>query len=260
MTSQFDANRVKYKFQEHTGYIIHPSHTQASHNLMALGHTASVTPWRDNGVHQHTLSEEFYFLLNGRLQFLVQDFRITLQANEILMLYTGIPHAIIGGAGKIEHFGIRTPAVEDKQVVGEIPQNVPLKFEEERLLSGDWGHRIPLDLPQHQNCWLIGAGSARFTSQHLIMAYLDFPTAEAANAGIGTRHQLHYHQKSWEYYVVLHGIKTLQVDDELVSIEAGEILAVPPQVKHTLHSREAPYKGVTIRVPVELNDKIVVSA
>lgn len=92
------------------------------------------------------------------------------------------------------------------------------------------------------------------------MAYLDFPTQETANAGIGTRHQLHFHQRSWAYYAVLSGEKTLLTDDTQVSIQPGQILAVPPTVKDRLYSRQAPYKGFTVRVPVELNDKIVVEA
>lgn len=64
-----------------------------------------------------------------------------------------------------------------------------------RFLSGEWEHRIPLVYPVHQNCGLVGAGSAKFLSEHMAMAYLDFPTAESADAGIGTRHRLHLHQR-----------------------------------------------------------------
>jgi hypothetical protein len=31
---------------------------------------------------------------------------------------------------------------------------------------------------------------------------------------------------------------------------------VPPQVRHTLPERRAPYEGFTFRVPVELDDKV----
>lgn len=36
----------------------------------------------------------------------------------------------------------------------------------------------------------------------------------------------------------------------------GEILEILPYVKHTLYRRIAPFKGFTIRVPLELDDKI----
>ena len=245
----------KFDYRKVTGnVVIHPQ------SLISIGHTAFVSPWGDPNVHKHNISEEYYLLFNGLLNLVIENFCITLQPNEILMVKPNVPHAIFGGVDKIEYFGIRTPALDDKQIVSELKTDAPLLFENERLVSGEWGHRIPLDMPQHKNCWLFGAGSALYNAQHFVMAYLDFPTHETANAGIGTRHQLHFHQKSWEYYAVLVGEKTLLIDDTQVSIQPGEILAVPPNVKHTLYSRQAPYKGFTIRVPVELNDKVVVEA
>jgi mannose-6-phosphate isomerase-like protein (cupin superfamily) len=88
----------------------------------------------------------------------------------------------------------------------------------------------------------------------LIVAYLNFPTTEAANAGIGTRLRMHYHRTAWEYYVALAGRKVLQVEEELVDVEAGEILEVPPMVRHNVHHREAPYEGFTLRAPVTTDD------
>lgn len=243
----------KFDFQQSTGCILeHPQ------RLIAVRHTASLPPWSDSHTHQHNLSEEYYFLRAGELDILIGDFQLTLHPNEILMLKPAIPHAVLGGAGRIEHFEIRTPASDDERIVGQIVKEAPCLYENERSISGDWGHRIPLDLPAHQNCWLIGAGSALYKSQHLIMAYLDFPTEAEANAGMGTRHQLHLHQKSWEYYVVLQGDKDiLLIEDTHVSIHPGEILEVPPNVKHTLYSRGAPFQGFTMRVPVELDDKVI---
>jgi mannose-6-phosphate isomerase-like protein (cupin superfamily) len=218
-----------------------------------------IPPWSDPHLHQHTSAEEFYLLRQGQLSLVIKDFRINLQPNELLMIRPAIPHSVVGGKGKIEHFGIRAPGIDDKQILGELTSDLPLQGESERMISGDWGHRIPLDAPQHKNCWLIGAGSALYESQYLTMAYLDFLTYEAANAGIGTRHQLHSHQYSWEYYTVLQGVKVLLIEGEQVPIYAGDILVVPPNVKHTLYSRQAPYQGFTIRVPVGWGDKVVYS-
>ena len=248
-----DNGCFRFDFQKVTGNVV--SHPQ---RLISIGHTASVSPWSDPNIHKHNMSEEYYLLLKGQLNLVVNNFRITLQPNEILMVKPNVPHAVFGGAGKIEYFGIRAPAFDDKQVVGELKTDVPLSHESERLISCEWGYRVPLDMLQHKNCWLFGAGSALYKSQYLVMAYLEFPTHETANAGLGTRHQLHLHQKSWEYYTVLSGEKVLFVEGEHIPIHVGEILAVPPNVKHTLHSRQAPFQGFTIRVPVELNDKIVV--
>jgi mannose-6-phosphate isomerase-like protein (cupin superfamily) len=84
----------------------------------------------------------------------------------------------------------------------------------------------------------------------LILANLNFRTLQAANAGIGTRLRMHYHRESWEYYLALEGRKILQIEEELVNVDAGEIVEVPPRVRHNVYKRGAPYEGFTIRVPI----------
>ena len=54
---------------------------------------------------------------------------------------------------------------------------------------------------------------------------------------------------------MLEGVKSIQVESETVSLEAGEMLEVPPGAKHVLVGRVAPYRGFSSRVPV-LADKI----
>jgi mannose-6-phosphate isomerase-like protein (cupin superfamily) len=243
----------KYTFQGNTGYILPPG--QCANGLVALGHTASVPPWADLDVHYHATAEEYFFLQQGELRFCIGALSLSLRANELLMVRPQIPHAIVGGLGPLEHFGIRAPAPPDRQSAGPIPQGLPLRFEDQREVSADWGWRACLSEPHNQNCWLVGLGQARLRSAHLSLAYLWFPTHEEANAGLGTRHRLHLHQRSWEYYVALEGTKTLLVEDQRVTLEPGELLEVPPGVKHTLYGRQAPYKGFTFRVPV-LDDKV----
>jgi len=243
----------KYAFLGCSGYILPPG---KSAGLVALGHTASVPPWADPDVHQHEIAEEYFFLRQGILRFWVAGLLLSLRANELLMVRPRIPHAIVGGDGPVEHFGIRAPAPADRQSAGPIPQDLPrLSSEDQRELCQDWGGRASLSERRNQNCWLIGLGETRLRSAHLSLAYLDFPTYEAANAGLGTRHRPHLHQRSWEYYVVLEGTKTLLIEDQQVTLEPGELLEVPPGVKHTLYGRQAPYRGFTFRVPV-LDDKV----
>jgi mannose-6-phosphate isomerase-like protein (cupin superfamily) len=245
---------TKYSFVGRSGYVTPRISTQ---KLVTLGHTAGVMPWQDSGIHKHDQSEEYYLLLHGNLILLVGKEVVTLQPREILMIRPQTPHAIVGGEGLIEHLGIRTPALDDKRITGEIPAVLPTAAQEhERELQGDWGCRIPLEAARNRNCWLFGTGSARVLSSYMTFAYLNFPTIEEANAGLGTRHRLHLHERSWEYYVALQGTKTLQVGDELVEVGAGEVLEVPPQVKHTLYSRQAPYEGFTFRAPAGFGDKV----
>jgi mannose-6-phosphate isomerase-like protein (cupin superfamily) len=244
----------RHRFGGRTGYILAPG--QYANGLVALGHTATVPPWTDPDVHRHETAEEYFFLQEGQLRFWIAGVLLALRANELLMVRPQIAHAIVGGDGTIEHFGIRAPAPADRQSVGRIPQNLPrLSGEDQRELCADWGYRVSLTEARNQNCWLVGLGEARLHSPNLSLAYLNFPTHEAANAGLGTRHRLHLHRRSWEYYVVLEGTKTLLIEDQLVTLEPGELLEVPPGVRHTLYGRQAPYHGFTFRVPV-LDDKV----
>jgi mannose-6-phosphate isomerase-like protein (cupin superfamily) len=207
-------------------------------------------------VHVHRASEEYYLLLHGELRLLLADAALSLRAQELLMVRPGVPHAILGGEGQIEHFGLRAPAPDDRRVVADVADapGMPVN-EDQRELRRAWGYRIALHEPHNRNCWLTGLGAARYRSPHLLLAYLDFPTAEEANAGLGTRHRPHLHKASWEYYAVLSGSKTLLVEDEPVTIAAGQLLEVAPGVKHTLHQRHAPYRGFTFRVPI-VDDKV----
>jgi len=245
----------KYVFGGVPGVVVRPRQGDSPPGI-AVRHSACVPAWADPAIHLHESAEELYFLLQGRLDFVVAETRLDLRANEILLVEPGAPHAILGGEGLIEHIGVKAPATDDKRVTGDIPPHLPPGNPGiSRQVMADWGYRIPLDDPANQNCWLLGKGMARFQASRLILAYLNFPTAEAATAGIGTRHQRHRHTRSWEYYFVLRGAKTLQIEDQLVDLQPGEIVGIPPQCCHALYDRQAPFEGFTIRAPVELDDK-----
>jgi mannose-6-phosphate isomerase-like protein (cupin superfamily) len=174
----------------------------------------------------------------------------------MLAVRPGISHSIVGGEGLIEHFGFRAPAAIDRHVVVGAPSAPDnLVGEIPRELSMPWGFRISLKEAQNFNCWLIGLGEARYQSANFLFAFLDFPTHEEANAGIGSRLRLHFHARSWEYYVCLKGSMTLQIEDEQVELHPGYMVEVYPKAKHNVIAREAPYVGMTFRVPL-LADKV----
>ena len=228
-----------------------------THELVTIRHSASVPSWIDRDIHLHSDSEEYYFLFQGELQLLVDGSVFTLKPGEVLMVKPRVPHAVVGGDGPIEHFVIRMPAPDDRRTMGKVPPVLSLATNEaKRELQFDWGCRAPLTEARYQNCWLFGVGQARFHSDYMCLAYLSFPTDESANADRQSHpHRLHLHKKSWEYYTVLRGTKILQVEEESVEINEGEILEVPPRVKHMLRATHTPFEGFTFRVP-RLNDKI----
>jgi mannose-6-phosphate isomerase-like protein (cupin superfamily) len=114
---------------------------------------------------------------------------------------------------------------------------------------------VPLAEARYQNCWLFGVGQACFHSDHICLAYLSFPTAQSVSSDRHPHH-LHLHRDSWEYYTVLRGVRTLEVEEELVHIHEGEILEVPPGARHVLRSTRTPFEGLTFRVP-RRDDKVV---
>ena len=247
----------KYVFRGHTGYVVAPWISGVTHELVTIRHSAGVPPWADQDVHFHRDSEEYYFVFQGELQLLVAGSVFTLKPDEVLMVKPRVPHAVLGGDGPIEHFVLRMPASDDRQTVGKIPPGLsPPPDESRRELRFDGGCRVPLTEPRYQNCWLFGVGQARFQSDRMCLAYLNFPTDGSAEASNRNHcHRLHLHQRSWEYYTVLGGTRILEVEDGLVEIHAGETLEVPPGVKHVLRSTHTPFEGFTFRVPL-YDDKV----
>jgi mannose-6-phosphate isomerase-like protein (cupin superfamily) len=248
----------RYTFRDQTGYVVAPWIPGVSHEWVAIGHSASLPPWVDGDVHLHTDGEEYFFVFQGELRLWIDGSVFTLRPYETLLVRPHVSHSMVGGRGPIEHFVLRMPAYDDRESVGEVPDDVPpATAEDARALERDWGCRVPLTKTRYQNCWLFGVGQARFRSDHICLAYLDLPTEKSADANWRSHpHQLHAHRESWEYYTVLRGKKTLRIDDTPVDIEAGEILEVPPGVKHTAEAIETPYQGFTFRAP-RRDDKVV---
>lgn len=249
---------TKYTFSGHTGYVVAPWISNASHDKVAIRHSANVDPWKDNDIHLHGNSEEFYFLLAGKLWILVDDKLITLEPNEFLQVRKNIPHAVVKGDGKIEHFVIRIPASDDKRVCGKSPAEMPGSVVQgkERELHEDWGNRVSIENEENRDCWLFGIGQAKFYSPQMCLAYMRYSTQEVANEYKKSYHHCyHAHLESWEYYTVLEGAKILRVEDEYIAVNAGEILEVPPGVKHIFHELKAPFEGFTFRTPI-VDDKV----
>jgi len=243
-----------YNYYGRSGYLLQP--TAGNENeMIVLGHTNYVRSWSDPNLHLHTEAYEYYFLWRGTIHFLVDDMAMTLHGPELLLIKPQVPHAIIGGEGPIEHFGIRAPGLQDKQVVAPLPDKYPaFRFEKSRLLELSWGYRIPLDDGRHQNIWCLGVHKALFNSPPMGLAYLNFPSQRAAQID-KTRPQLHRHQDSWEYYTVLNGCKVIRIDHETITLKPGDICVIPPGTPHAVLNRIAPYQGFTIRAPLKA-DKI----
>lgn len=257
LSSNLPAHFKKYSFAGQSGYVLAPGLPGGDHQQVSIRHSSLVEPWKDGEVHLHEHSEEFYLLLQGILWILVDQDLILLEPNQILQVGEKIPHAVMYGEGKIEHFVIRTPAIDDRKSCGPIPEKFASRLESGgREIHAEWGTRVSIDKEVNRECWLFGYGQARFTAKHLCLAFMRYPTQELASQYNNSyRHSLHAHQGSWEYYTVLKGAKTLRVEDEMVTVHAGEILEVPPKTRHVFQAVSAPFEGFTFRTPL-LDDKV----
>lgn len=136
---------LKYAFRNRTGYIVAPWMSEPGNVPVAIGHTAAAPSWTDPDVHLHRDSEEYYFLLQGELQLLVDASILALRPYEVLAVKRNVPHAIVGGTGPVEHIGLRMPAVKDRQTVAAMPVAPSVGVENaEREVRANWGYRVPL--------------------------------------------------------------------------------------------------------------------
>jgi mannose-6-phosphate isomerase-like protein (cupin superfamily) len=252
-----DTKIKKYRFGDYTGYVVAPWLPNVSHDKALIRHGASVEPWTDADVHIHKKSEEFYFLRAGKLWLLVKDTLIALEPGEFLQIRKNIPHAIVKGEGIIEHFVIRIPGCDDRKVIGQVPETISeIVLKKGCDIREDWGNCVSIKDETNRDCWLFGIGQAKFYAREMCLAYMSYPTEElAVEYGRSYHHCFHAHQKSWEFYTVLEGAKTLRVEDKYVTVHAGEVLEVPPNVKHMFHKLKAPFVGFTFRTPI-LDDKV----
>lgn len=242
-------------FQNSSGYLVSPR--ESGHHLLSVRHSSSESPWSDHDLHAHTQSDEIYLLLQGRLDLVVAGALVALLPGEMLFVKAGIVHSVVGGVGPIEHFAFRAPTLDDRVSHPARARESPVARQDPQpSLDEARGYHIQLADPENRNCWLLGAGSARYPSRHFLFAFLEFPTQAEATAGIGTRLQMHHHRESWEYYVCLRGSKMLQVEEQRVEVHPGQMLVVHPGARHNVIDRRAPYVGMTFRVPV-LDDKVL---
>ncbi|MBK1882644.1 cupin domain-containing protein [Luteolibacter pohnpeiensis] len=79
-----------------------------------------------------------------------------------------------------------------------------------------------------------------------IRSLLDHTTAPVLNQSLaaadlpeGTSTQRHYHKKSEEFYYILSGIATMEIDGEKTQVGPGDAILIPPGAWHQIHAEEA---------------------
>lgn len=260
-----DKKFVLYDLNEKKGWILSSFKDEEDIHfspLLQLGRTNFCNPWEDQDFHHHTTSLELYLLNEGSLWVVVDGNSIKMDGCSLLVVQPGISHSVVGGEGKINHYGMKIPHSEDNKILDETPSNIQklkekMKFiTEEATLESSVGFYVDFNKQANQNQWILGHGEARFKTAELCLAYMnfqnitDFETAQHPN-------ELHYHKESTEWYLTLEGGQKLLVNNEEIVVQEGNLLRIKEYTPHKLLHYVYPFRGVTIRTPDAPGDKIV---
>lgn len=230
--------------------------------LLQFGRTNHCDPWQDPNFHSHSVSLEVYLLIEGELWHVVNGIPIIMKGRSLLLVQPDISHSIVGGQGKIQHFGMKIPHQEDEKIIDsksrDIAKMIDLmdKGKTENKLDPSIGFLIDLNNRENQNTWQIGTGHALYYTEKFCLAYVVFQTEEDRKS-IDHKETYHYHQESTEWYLTLKGEQQFLIDGKELITKANTLLRVSEGTPHKVISRRYPFEGVTIKTPVVEGDKYV---
>ena len=258
-----------FNLNELNGWIIgseFDKNTPYNSSSFQLGRTDYLYPWKDPKFHYHTRSIEVYLVLHGELWILIDEIAVKLKEKSILLVQPGVFHAVIGGKGLIQHYGMKIPSKGDKKVIKEdnadyeklIKSISKSGFNERPYSQIDPKHGFIADLDDKNNinCWLIGLWDVKYETEKFCFAYINFETLEERNAHTHQDHH-HYHSESTEWYFTFRNSQEIFVKNKKVVVPEGYLLKIPKGVPHKQSSMSFPFEGATIRTPI-LDDKIII--
>jgi mannose-6-phosphate isomerase-like protein (cupin superfamily) len=258
-----------FNLNELNGWIIgsdFDKNTPYHSSLLQLGRTNYLYPWKDPKFHYHTKSIEVYLVIHGELWILIDEIAVKLKEKSMLLVQPGTFHAVIGGKGLIQHYGMKIPSEGDKKVINEdnadyeklIKSISNSSFNERPYSQLDPKLGFVADLKEKNNInkWLIGLWDVKYETEKFCFAYINLETLEEKNAHSHQDH-LHYHTKSTEWYFTFNNSQELLVKNQKVVVPEGFLLKIPKGVHHKQLSLSFPFEGATIRTPI-LNDKIII--
>jgi mannose-6-phosphate isomerase-like protein (cupin superfamily) len=238
--------------QERHGYVIGarlPESDPAYSPFLDVGFNRLSSSWKDALPHLHTDSEEYFILLNGRIDILIGDQCFKINRHHLLGVHANMPHQIIGGEAPIENFLIRVPGNGADKVTADSIDG----FQEKSMAFND--QVIQIDLKKSHQDYLLG--TCLPVTDPNYSSLLDFTCVWDADPEIEWHNEeLHYHSQREEYYFVLGGRLNFEIDDSLVSLSAGQILGVRPGTVHRVIGGEGLVDVLFVRVPGGRGDKI----
>ncbi len=239
-----DTCLVSFAGVERHGYILGsrmPRTGPAYTEYLDIGYNHVSTTWNDEISHVHKSSEEYFIVLQGQINMLVEDRCYPVQPGQLIGIRSGVAHRITGGVPPVENFLIRAPGGgQDKILMPDGNPNQPVYVP----------YQEPLLLDLHQRFTEYPLGGCLPKSHPNYSPLLDFtcvwgvdPVEEWANE------QRHFHTVREEYYIVLKGRVAFEIDSSVVSVCAGEILGVKPPTVHRVIGGEGPVDILFVRVP-----------
>jgi mannose-6-phosphate isomerase-like protein (cupin superfamily) len=111
---------------------------------------------------------------------------------------------------------------------------------------------LNFDDPEKWNRWIVGTPSevpksSPFYSEQLQMAYVNNPDRRE----FLKRQVEHYHiPPIEEYYLVLQGTLKVRVENRVIVLKPMQLLAVPPNKRHTIIDYSSPLQYFVIRAPI----------
>ena len=259
-----------FNLNELNGWIIGSEFDEKSpyySSLFQLGRSNYLYPWKDPKFHYHTRSIEIYLVLHGELWVIIDKIAVKLKEKSILLVQPGVFHAVIGGKGTIQHYGMKIPSKGDRKVIQEknddyekvIGSITKSGFNQSPYRQLNPKHGFIADLKENSNinCWLIGLWDVKYETEKFCFAYINFKTLGEKNTHSHQDH-LHYHSESTEWYFTFKNSQEIFVNDKNVKVHEGYLLKIPKGVPHKQSSMSFPFEGATLRTPI-LDDKIILN-
>jgi mannose-6-phosphate isomerase-like protein (cupin superfamily) len=238
--------------EQRHGYIIGGklSESESAYSpLLDVGFNRQSFPWKDETPHLHTFSEEYFIVLQGRLDFLINGYPVTATPNQLVGVRANVPHQIVGGQAPIMNFLIRVPGKgTDKVNLDSCVSRLDIK-----------NGVMQIDLRQPHDDYFLGACLPPHHPNY--SPFLDFTCVWDVDPTIEWRNEkLHFHNRREEYYFVLKGSLDFALENSVKSINAGQILGVRAGAVHKIIGGKGPVDVLFIRVPGGRGDKIVVES
>ncbi len=237
------------------GYFIGatlPVNDCAYSERLDIGINRTDRAWHDQAAHIHTLSEEYFIVLKGRIDLEVNGASLPVLPGWMVGVRAGTPHRIAGVETPVENFILRVPGGGRDKVLLDAPA-LPEPADQ------PGGGIVRIDLHQPHDDYLLGACLPLMHACY--SPWLDFTCGWDLDPALEWRSEInHFHSLREEYYILLRGNLDFEIDHHKLSLTAGQVLGVPPGTIHKVAGGKGPVDILFVRVPGGRGDKTITAA